>query len=186
MTEQSRREHIIDAANDLFHKQGYNKTSIADIANQLGITKGNLQYHFRSKDDLLAAIINARMENMANALQRFEKENADPKERLKRIVQMVQDEQEGLISYGCSIGSINVELGKGQRPLQQLSLQMFEQQKEWIEQAFTELGKENAKTLSMHMLSMIQGAVLMSYAYNDGKVLQKECGFIKQWIDEIV
>ena len=186
MTEQSRREHIIDAANELFHTQGYNKTSISDIANQLGITKGNLQYHFRSKDDLLVAIINARMENMADCLQRWEEENSDPRERLKRIVQMVQDEQEGLINYGCSIGSINVELGKCQRPLQQKSLQMFEQQKEWIERAFTELGNVNAKSLSMHMLSMIQGAVLMSYAYNDGKLLQKECGFIRQWIDEIV
>lgn len=186
MTKTSRRENIIDAANDLFHKQGYNKTSIADIANQLGITKGNLQYHFRSKDDLLAAIINARMENMAGALQRFEKENADPKERLKRIVQMVHDEQEGLIKYGCSIGSINVELGKGQRPLQQKSLQMFEQQKEWIERAFTELGNKNAEFHSIHMLSMIQGAVLMSYAYNDGALLQRECKFIMQWIDEIV
>lgn len=185
MTEQSRREHIVEVANNLFHAKGYNQTSISDIANQLGITKGNLQYHFRSKEDLLQAVIDYRMENMGDFLQRCRNENPEPRDRLKRIVQMLLDEKEGLITSGCTIGSINVELGKCQKPLQQKSLQMFNQLGGWIEQAFTDLGKDNAKTLTMHMLSMIQGAALMSYAYHDGKILQRECGFIDQWIDEI-
>ena len=185
MRAQSTGDVIVDVANDLVHTQGYNKTSIADIANQIGITKGNLQYHFRSKEDLLHAVIDLRMAQMKEVLKRFEKEENGPMAKLKRIVKMVSGEEQGLSNYGCTIGSINVELGKGQRPLQKKSLQMFEQLREFIEAAFIELDSENAQTLSMHMLSMIQGAALMSYVYRDGELLQRECSLIMTWLDNL-
>lgn len=182
MTIQSRRDTILNVANDLFHKQGYNKTSIADISNQIGITKGNLQYHFRSKDDLLVAIIDLRMSQMGDVLKRFQNEDTNPMARLKRIVRMVAGEEEGLSNYGCTIGSLNVELGKCQRPLQQKALQMFEQLRDFIERAFIELDSKSAHTNSFHMLSLIQGAALISYVYRDGELLQRECNLIMEWL----
>ena len=68
----STRDTIVDVANDLFHRQGYNMTSIADIADQIGITKGNLQYHFRSKEDLLVTVIELRMAQMGEVFERME------------------------------------------------------------------------------------------------------------------
>lgn len=177
------RDTIVNVANELFHRQGYNMTSIADIADQIGITKGNLQYHFRSKEDLLVTVIELRMEQMGTVFERLEQESPDPMERLKKIVKMVSGEEEGLSNYGCTIGSINVELGKYQRELQQRALQMFEQFREHIEHAFIQLGEKQAQTKSMHLLSMIQGAALMSYVYRNGELLQRECAMIIQWLD---
>ncbi|MCK5334822.1 MAG: TetR/AcrR family transcriptional regulator, partial [Gammaproteobacteria bacterium] len=57
---QSRREDIIAIANRLVYTKGFNQTSFADIADELGITKGNLHYHFNSKNELLQAIITFR------------------------------------------------------------------------------------------------------------------------------
>ena len=57
---QTSRDRIIEKANRLFYTKGYNQTSFADIAQAVGITKGNLHYHFRSKEDLLEAIIDYR------------------------------------------------------------------------------------------------------------------------------
>ncbi len=185
MTAQSRREVILNTANDLIYKKGYNKTSIADISNLIGITKGNLQYHFRSKDDLLVAIIDLRLSQMGEVLERFENESTNPMARLKSVVRMVSGEEEGLSNYGCAIGSINAELGKCQRPLQQKALKMFEQLRDFIEQAFIELDSKSAKSNSMHMLSMIQGAALMSYVYRDTELLQRECNLIMEWLVEL-
>src|SRR5271154_6447463 len=50
------RERILDIALDLFTEHGYDKTSLREIADQLGFTKAALYYHFERKEDLLLAL----------------------------------------------------------------------------------------------------------------------------------
>ncbi len=52
----STRERILDAALELFVTQGYDGTSLRQIAEQLGVTKAALYYHFESKEDILLAL----------------------------------------------------------------------------------------------------------------------------------
>ncbi len=47
------RERILDVALELFNEQGYDKTSLREIAERLGVTKAALYYHFQSKQDIL-------------------------------------------------------------------------------------------------------------------------------------
>jgi len=47
------RERILDVALELFNEQGYDKTSLREIAARLGVTKAALYYHFERKEDLL-------------------------------------------------------------------------------------------------------------------------------------
>jgi AcrR family transcriptional regulator len=56
------RELIIQAAEDLFYGEGIRAASMDAIAERAGVTKRTLYYHFRSKDDLVAAYLNARDE----------------------------------------------------------------------------------------------------------------------------
>jgi AcrR family transcriptional regulator len=49
----STRERILDIALELFSEQGYDKTSLRDIAERLGTTKAALYYHFARKEDIL-------------------------------------------------------------------------------------------------------------------------------------
>jgi AcrR family transcriptional regulator len=51
--QQSTRERILDIALELFVEQGYDKTSLRDIATRLGTTKAALYYHFERKQDIL-------------------------------------------------------------------------------------------------------------------------------------
>jgi AcrR family transcriptional regulator len=50
------RERILDVALDLFTEQGYDGTSLRQIAEQLGVTKAALYYYFESKEDILMAL----------------------------------------------------------------------------------------------------------------------------------
>ena len=50
------RERILDAALDLFIEQGFDGTSLRQIAEKLGVTKAALYYHFESKEDILLAL----------------------------------------------------------------------------------------------------------------------------------
>ncbi|HTX08566.1 MAG TPA: helix-turn-helix domain-containing protein [Solirubrobacteraceae bacterium] len=52
----STRERILDIALELFSEQGYDKTSLRDIAERLGTTKAALYYHFERKEDILLAL----------------------------------------------------------------------------------------------------------------------------------
>ncbi len=53
VTPRSTRERILDIALELFADQGYDKTSLRDIAERLGTTKAALYYHFERKQDIL-------------------------------------------------------------------------------------------------------------------------------------
>lgn len=53
-----RRNEILDVAERLFAVKGFDHSSIADIQNEIGIARGTLYYHFKSKEDILDAIIN--------------------------------------------------------------------------------------------------------------------------------
>src|SRR6516162_5877947 len=50
------RDRILDVALDLFTEQGFDGTSLREIAERLHVTKAALYYHFESKDDILMAL----------------------------------------------------------------------------------------------------------------------------------
>ena len=52
-----RRQEIIEAAQRLFEKEGYSKTSIEAIIQEAGIAKGTFYYYFKSKQEILRAIV---------------------------------------------------------------------------------------------------------------------------------
>lgn len=54
--EKSTREQILDVALDLFTAEGFEKTSLREIAERMGFSKAALYYHFASKDDILLAL----------------------------------------------------------------------------------------------------------------------------------
>jgi AcrR family transcriptional regulator len=70
----STRERILDVALDLFIEKGYDKTSLREIAAQLGFTKAALYYHFSSKEDILMALHQRLHEFGAEALTRMSAE----------------------------------------------------------------------------------------------------------------
>ncbi|GAA2606953.1 TetR/AcrR family transcriptional regulator [Streptomyces axinellae] len=56
MSRGNTRQRIQDVALELFAEQGYEKTSLREIAEQLGVTKAALYYHFKTKEDLVSSI----------------------------------------------------------------------------------------------------------------------------------
>jgi AcrR family transcriptional regulator len=65
------RERIISAASKLFYDQGIRAVSVDAVAEQAGLTKRTLYYHFRSKDDLVAAYLAGRDQPNLALLQRW-------------------------------------------------------------------------------------------------------------------
>ena len=54
---EERKKEILDTAEELFTTKGYDNTSTADILERVGIARGTIYYHFKSKEDILDALI---------------------------------------------------------------------------------------------------------------------------------
>ena len=54
------RAGVLEIAVELFNEQGYDATSVADLAARLGVTKSALYHHYTSKEELLAAALERR------------------------------------------------------------------------------------------------------------------------------
>jgi AcrR family transcriptional regulator len=63
------REHIRRIALDLFIEEGYDKTSLREIAEKLGVTKAALYYHFPTKDDIVKSLVEDRIAAVAGLLR---------------------------------------------------------------------------------------------------------------------
>lgn len=74
---EEREGRILDAAADLFVHYGYDKTTVSDIAQRAGVSKGAIYLHFESKDDLLEGLILREMQTYAEKW--LELIEADPK-----------------------------------------------------------------------------------------------------------
>lgn len=88
------REAIINVSAELFSKKGYEQTSIQDILDITKLSKGGLYHHFKSKEEILNAVMQKRVqyvnERFHNIIKNTQGENA--KEKLKTILyQLVTD-----------------------------------------------------------------------------------------------
>lgn len=61
---EERKQEILDAAERLFASKGFDNTSISNILEETGIARGTLYYHFKSKEELLDAVIERMIEGM--------------------------------------------------------------------------------------------------------------------------
>lgn len=184
---QQNLQRILQAADELIYRRGFNQTSFTDVAEASGIPKGNFYYYFKSKDELLLAVIQMRLDNIRQKLAEWERQYPDPKERLKRYVKILLNEAQAVVRYGCPMGSLNVELGKTQTALQSQAADMFSLFLDWLEQQFRALGKtqKQSRYLAMHLTARMQGTALMSSVYADAGFLQQEVKGINAWIEGI-
>jgi AcrR family transcriptional regulator len=66
------RDEIIDVAMRLFAEHGYDKTSLREIADEVGVTKAALYYHFRTKDDIVRSALQSYTDGLTELIDRAE------------------------------------------------------------------------------------------------------------------
>jgi TetR/AcrR family transcriptional regulator, transcriptional repressor for nem operon len=167
------RNQIIEAADRLFYQQGYDHTSFAHIAEAVGISRGNFYFHFKSKDEILAAVIERRIEATARVLEAWETEPT-PAERLNR--QMIS-------RFGCPVGTLCSELSKVSHPAHGHAARLFTLFREWLRRQFEAAGLgSDADDLAMNLLTRSQGIAVLAAAFHDEAYLRQEVKRLAQWL----
>ena len=180
------RQHIVEVANRLFYQRGYNQTSFTDIAEAAEIPRGNFYYYFKTKDEILEAVVDYRLAGIRAMLVEWDAAIPEPRDRLKRYVQILLNEERDVLRYGCPMGSLNVELSKTQLQLQSRAREMFDVFLDWLKAQFQALGYGRAsRDHALHLVAVMQGASLLSNAFEDAAFMRKEVARLNEWIDQL-
>ncbi|WP_352426203.1 TetR/AcrR family transcriptional regulator [Aminomonas paucivorans] len=98
----ARRESILDAAEDLFLRQGYEGTSVHQVVQRVGIAQGTFYYHFPSKEAVLDALVERALHPFGEAAQTRATEDRPPWERVVEVLSQVlriRSERGPLMAY---------------------------------------------------------------------------------------
>lgn len=180
------RADIVECARKLFYEHGYDGTSFTRIVDASGLFRGNIYHYFKTKDEILVAVVERYLDDYRALLARWEIEHTSPRARLRAFVDMIVGRGSDLVEYGCPIGSLNTELGKDRRVLQHTARALFDLFRDWLAACFVELGhKRQAESLALHLLGRAQGIAVMAHVYHDEKLLAREVRQLKAWIDGV-
>lgn len=186
MLEKKTRDHIIEAADQLFYQRGFEHTSFSDIADAVQISRGNFYHHFKSKDEILGAVINLRLANTRQMLERWEIESESPAERIRRFIHILIDNRAKIKRFGCPVGTLCTELTKLGHPSQGKANELFTLFRIWLRRQFTILGrKADADELAMHILARSQGVATLASAFCDKKFIKQEVQQMCKWLDAL-
>ncbi len=185
MTDRTTREHIVEAADQLFYRQGYEHTSFSDIADDVQISRGNFYYHFKTKDEILDAVIEARLANTQRMLDRWEAEGTDPAARIRSFIHMLVANRVDIKRYGCPVGTLSTELAKLNHASQGEANKLFTLFRVWLRRQFAALGRtQDADALAMHLLARSQGVATLANAFRDDKFIRHEVALMCDWLDQ--
>lgn len=96
-------ELIVEVSTKLFIQKGYDNTSLKDIIDNLGgLTKGAIYHHFKSKEDILIAVVNNLCSNNGSSMMKIRNEkNLSGKQKLEKmfLVSLNNPKQEKLFSF---------------------------------------------------------------------------------------
>ena len=108
---QETRESILDAVDRLLERNGYKKMKIDDIAEEVGIGKGTIYLHFRSKEDVALAHIDRIVQRLLIQLNEIAGSNAKPLAKLRTmLIARVLTRFDSVQHYSASINDLLAEL----------------------------------------------------------------------------
>ncbi|MEV6769063.1 TetR/AcrR family transcriptional regulator [Nocardia sp. NPDC051030] len=185
MTKPGKRERLADAAAKVFHEQGVEKTTIADIARAADVPVGNVYYYFKTKDQLVQAAIGAHERTGQEIIAALEQVGT-PAERLKALVRGWVEQRELASRFGCAAGTLATELDKRADGLDQELAGVMRAFLDWIETQFTAMGRADARELAVALLASYQGISLLANTFRDPAMMEAEGHRLERWIDSLV
>ena len=179
------RQRLLEAAMTLFHEHGMVATTIATIAEAANVPLGNVYYHFRSKDDLIAAVIQARREEVRAELALAACE-ANPLERLRSLIRDSKRNRDLLTAHGCPYASLAQGLRDVQNQRADDAGELLRLHIDFAEVQFKALHLPKAQALGAEFISRLYGAFTLANAMGDASFLDAQLVSIEAWLKQLV
>src|SRR5690348_5642603 len=166
-----KRDRLIESAKTLIHQQGAHATTLAEVATHADVPPGNVYYYFKTKEDLIRAVVDNYI-GIAAAL-------------LKGLTRGWLEVADTVADHGCPVGSLCAELSKCDGALNTAGAEILGRITDWAAAQFRQLGRRDALDLAMALLSGIQGSALLANTFHDSAIMTRQSRHLEKWIDSL-
>jgi AcrR family transcriptional regulator len=154
------RKLILSAADELFYAEGFYPVSVDAIAEKAGVTKRTLYYHFRSKDDLIAAYLQERDRPTLYRYQKWAGESGSIAERMDRVFDKLAQAARSRTWRGCGfIRAVGELANMPGHPAVQIAREHKLRFEAWLLERLEAEGRPDAKRLSQALMILIDGTI---------------------------
>jgi TetR/AcrR family transcriptional regulator, transcriptional repressor for nem operon len=185
LTRPGKRERLVAAATTLLHEQGVERTTLADIAAAADVPLGNVYYYFKTKDDVIAAVVDTHAEQIRTTLALIDSRHRSPRSRLKALVREFTAQSETVARFGCPLGSLCSELDKRSVPAAGGQAKLMRLPIDWATSQFRALGARDPNDLAIHLMAVYEGSALLASTMRDPEVLTAAGRRLNRWIDTL-
>jgi AcrR family transcriptional regulator len=179
-----KRERLVTGASELLHRQGVQQTTLAEIAQLARVPPGNVYYYFKTKDELVQAVIASWADRFRALLASLEGRRS-PTARLKALARSWVEQRELIARYGCPLGTLCSELDKREDGLDREAADVFGIVIDWAEGQFRQMGRRDGRELAVTLLAGVQGAALLANTFRDPEIMTRQIRQLERWIDSL-
>ncbi len=193
VAKQDTRMKIVEAARELFHVQGFHATSMADILKKSGVNSGSLYYFFKSKDDLLLAVLDLYVDLLRPAV--MDPAFATTDDPIERVFAVLAGYREMLVmtgcTLGCPIGNLALELGDSKPDVRAKVALNFTNWCKAIEQCLREAADRlpadlDRERLSRFVLTVMEGGIMQARGHRDVKPYDDAVAQLRDYFDRLL
>jgi AcrR family transcriptional regulator len=170
----STRDRIISAASKLFYSEGIKGVSVDAVAERAGLTKRTLYYHFRSKDDLVAAYLQARDQPNLELFKRWfdEAEGALPA-KVEAIFTNLARAARHPKWKGCGFLRTSAELANlPGHPAIRIGAAHKKKFEQWMQQNFADAGIGSSAQLARQIVLLLDGSFAVVLLHRDASYME--------------
>ena len=170
----------------LLHQQGIERTTLAEIAQAADVPVGNVYYYFKTKDEIIGAVVDAHVYQVSATLDVLSERHRSPKARLKALVRELAGQNEVVAQYGCPLGSLCSEIDKRIDVQEFAVADLFRVIIDWAEVQYRALGQgDQSRDLAVDLLAAYQGNALLTNTFRDPKILSGAARRLERRIDAL-
>ncbi len=152
------RDRIVEAARDLFHKQGYRGVGVDAIAEAAGTNKMTLYRHFGSKDDLIVECLRTAIAEGRTYCTGIETRHPnDPSAQLTEWIKVAAEFVES-DCRGCDLSNAAVELADDSHPAHRVIEEFKQEHRDWLAAICAGAGISRSELLADILTTLLEGA----------------------------
>jgi len=193
MAKVTAKQKAIEAAQQLMTSGGYSATTVDEIINLAGVSKGSVYHAFKSKEELAITALEdyerRGWEIVANGA--YVKEQ-DPVKRALRFVQHIEKKAPELWAHGCLLGSISMEVVDRHPALHDRIDELFAEFEDGMAKIFGPALKQrgvkgvSAQELARHMLAVIEGGIITAKSHRKPGYLTDGIKHFRRYLEMVL
>lgn len=165
---------ILSAAYRLFYRQGFSRVSVDSIANQAGVTKRTVYYHFSSKDDIITAVMEVQHLHLMVQYQTWLKPSSDtPRDIVVDLFSKLNDWAQGSDWLGSGFSRISAELADMRGHPARLAASHHKKTVEvWLADKLAGAGSTEPEQLAREIMLLVEGCMSLALIHGEKEYIR--------------